>query len=82
MQRRLVALRSMAVAVLAAEAAFTALPNLVVLLSSCMYSDGPGSLVRWSSAIRQVLAFVFIAIKCTEVRVPPPSRRDLTVAPS
>lgn len=66
-QRRMVTLRAAAVAALAAEAVLVAAPNLAVLVRSCMYSDGPASLVRWSSAARQCLAFAFIAIKCTEV---------------
>lgn len=65
------ALRGAAVAVLAAEAALTALPNAAVLLRACMYSDGPASLVRWSSAARQALAFAFIALKGSEVRPQP-----------
>lgn len=69
-QRRLVALRGGAVALIAAEAALTALPNLAVLRQPCMYRDTRDSVVRWSSVARQSIAFVFLATKCMEVRGP------------
>ena len=61
-------LRALVVALLAAGAALTVLPNVAVVLQPCLYRDSRGSVVRWASVARQGLAFAFVAAKCTEVR--------------